>query len=113
VDGRSTPWRNAWELLNSDVAVRLQGAAIMTWNHRVVKYETKNLFGDPDVGFAIHEVYYDQDGNVRGMTANAVKPWGDTKDELRLELLRMLEALNKPDIDLNEQEDDWRFANEA
>jgi len=50
---------------------------------------------------------------VQGMTANAVKPWGDTKDELRLELMRMLDALNKPDLDLDEQDDDWRFANEA
>lgn len=84
---------------------------MMTWNHRVIRYETRNLFGDPDVGYAIHEVFYDNDGNVRGMTSDPVKPWGDTKDELRLELMRMLEALNKPDLDLDERETDERFAN--
>jgi len=85
---------------------------MMTWNHRVIKYETRNLFGDPDVGYAIHEVFYDNDGQVRGMTSDAVKPWGDTKEELREELLRMLAALDKPDIDLDEK-DDEPFANVA
>jgi hypothetical protein len=47
------------------------------------------------------------------MTAEAVKPWGDTKDELRLELLRMLEALEKPDLDLADQENEEPFANKA
>ena len=83
----------------------------MTWNHRVVRYETRNLFGDPDVGYAIHEVFYDNEGNIKAMTSDAVKPWGDTKDELRLELMRMLEALNKPDLDLDERDTDERFAN--
>jgi len=86
---------------------------MMTWNHRVVRYQTRNLFGDPDVGFAIHEVYYDKDGNVQAMTSEAVRPWGDTKDELRLELMRMLEALNKPDLDYNDEDEQERFANRA
>jgi hypothetical protein len=85
----------------------------MTWNHRVVKYETRNLFGDPDVGYAIHEVFYDGEGNIRGMTSDSVKPWGDTKDELRLELLRMLDALNKPDLELPDQDEAEGFANRA
>lgn len=84
----------------------------MTWNHRVIKYKTRNLFGDPDVGYAIHEVFYNNDGEIRGMTSDAVKPWGDTKEELREELLRMLAALDKPDIDLDEK-DDEPFANVA
>ena len=85
----------------------------MTWNHRVVKYETRNLFGDPDVGYAIHEVFYDNNGNVQGMTSNPVKPCGDTKDELRLELMRMLDALTKPDLDYDDKDDDEAFANKA
>ena len=71
------------------------------------------MFGDPDVGYAIHEVFYDNNGNVQGMTNDPVKPWGDTKDELRLELMRMLEALNKPDLDYNDKDDDEAFANKA
>jgi len=86
---------------------------MMTWNHRVVKYETRNLFGDPDVGYSIHEVFYDNNGNVQGMTSNPVKPWGDTKDELRLELMRMLDALTKPDLDYDDKDDDEAFANKA
>ena len=86
---------------------------MMTWNHWVVKYETRNLFGDPDVGYAIHEVFYDNNGNVQGMTSNPVKPWGDTKDELRLELMRMLDALTKPDLDYDDKDDDEAFANKA
>ena len=47
------------------------------------------------------------------MTSNAASPWGDTKDELRLELLRMIEALEKPDLDYNDKDDDDTFANKA
>jgi hypothetical protein len=86
---------------------------MMTWNHRVIKYQTRNLFGDPDVGYAIHEVFYNNNGEVQGMTAEAVRPWGDTKDELRLELMRMLEALNKPDLDYHDEDDEERFANKG
>ena len=59
------------------------------------------------------EVYYDNDGNVKGITSDAVKPWGDTKDELRHDLLRMLEALNKPDLELPDQDGVEGFANRA
>jgi len=47
------------------------------------------------------------------MTANAVSPWGDTKDELRLELLRMIEALEKPDLDYDDKDEADPFANKA
>jgi hypothetical protein len=74
----------------------------MHWNHRVVRHHTKNIMGDPDVGYAIHEVYYDDDGSIRGMTQDAVSPYGDTPEELKDDLERMLEAISKPILDFDD-----------
>ena len=52
-----------------------------------------------EVGYGIHEVYYDDDGVVTNWTAGSVEPFGETVEELRKELVRMLAATNKPVLD--------------
>jgi hypothetical protein len=62
----------------------------MTWNHRV---RLRNGW------FEIVEAYYDADGKLEMQTVDAVSPGGETVDELRDELNRMLRALDEPVID--------------
>ena len=66
------------------------------WNHRVMRHNT----GTEDEYLAIHEVYYgmdDEDGKGKtGWTQDPVAPYGDTLNELRETLERMLRALDKP-----------------
>ena len=62
----------------------------MGWNHRVMKHKD----GEDDF-FQIHEVYYTEDGEVDGYTLNGVAAGGNTLDELRSELQRMLDSLDK------------------
>jgi hypothetical protein len=78
----------------------------MYWNHRAVKYKTKNILGDPDVGYSIHEVFYNDDGTIQGMTQDAVSPFGDTLEELEEEIKRFLLALQEPVLDYTEPEND-------
>ncbi|MET4694503.1 hypothetical protein [Endozoicomonas lisbonensis] len=55
----------------------------MTWNYRVI--ETC----DPETTesmFAVHEVYYDDEGNVEAWTENPVSCLGDCPDELRADI---------------------------
>jgi len=61
----------------------------MSWNYRVIEKKE----GDTTV-FAIHEVYYSENGD--SVTVNNVAPYGDTLEELRGDLRHMVEALNKP-----------------
>lgn len=59
----------------------------ISWNHRVVEFENGWL--------EIAEVYYEGD-DVIGHTASGVRVCGNSIDELRSTLQRMLDCLDKP-----------------
>ncbi len=69
------------------------------WNYRVLK--TKD--GEDD-WYQIHEVYYDKDGKVEGWTKNGAIVAGNTLDEVRDSLERMLKALDKEILNQNKDE---------
>jgi len=60
------------------------------WNHRVMKRKD----GDDD-WYQIHEVYYDSKREPDSWTADGISPGGNTLEDLRDELIRMLEATEK------------------
>lgn len=62
----------------------------MSWNYRVIK----QAYDDEDY-FAIHEVYYNEDGSIRVMTESPVPVGGDSVDSLRSSLRMMLDCLDK------------------
>lgn len=64
----------------------------MGWNHRVMKHE--KVDGDDD-WYQIHEVYYNNKREPNGWTQHGIKPGGNTLEDLRDELIRMLEATEK------------------
>ena len=73
-----------------------------TWNHRVVRHKGEGQ--EPD-WYAIHEVYYNDVGNITGITANKVAPFGESKSEINSELTNMLAACNKKIIDFDTSEE--------
>lgn len=63
----------------------------MSCNYRVMIH--RHI--DSDDAYAIHEVYYDDDnGNPYGWTENPSSPFGETIEELRVNLKMMLAALD-------------------
>jgi hypothetical protein len=60
----------------------------MYWNHRLVK--------GPAGEFTMREVYYDDDGTIIGWTEDPIAPFGNTTEEIIVELDRMSEACHKP-----------------
>lgn len=68
----------------------------MSWNHRVVKSE-------PDEqGYtycSIRNVFYDEDGEIFGWSAEAVDPFGSNLEELKADFDRMAKAFNLPVLD--------------
>ena len=70
------------------------------WNHRVTKATI-----DGETVYEIREVYYDLPTTSDGIgwTQDASAPYGETLDELRQDLERMLAALDKPVIDIDEE----------
>ena len=63
----------------------------MTWNHRVVK----RTYPNGDVSFGIHEVYYDDNGNVTGCTEDPIGVVEDTEEDLYTTLNRLIDAAGK------------------
>lgn len=59
----------------------------MTWNYRVIKNAEQ---------FAIHEVFYKEDGSVEGYSDSPVFPRGESLEELAKELEHYASALEKP-----------------
>ena len=71
----------------------------MTWNYRVVK---RKILGEGV--YEIREVHYDGTGEVDAWIADAIDPGGLTKGELRRDLELMLEALDRPALNLDKLE---------
>lgn len=70
----------------------------MSWNYRVMRRIS------PETGelvYQIHEVfYYDgKEGLVSGWTEDRVAPFGLSEKELKKDLKRMLDSLDKPVLD--------------
>lgn len=59
----------------------------MTWEYRVMDRENE---------LAIYEVYYHEDGRIRGYSATPAFPAGETLEELKIGCDLYLAALTKP-----------------
>lgn len=65
-----------------------------SFNYRVMRHTRPN--GDE---FAIHEVFYDDNGQVNGWTENALSVFCLSLEDLKLELDRYNLAIEKPVLD--------------
>lgn len=64
------------------------------WNYRVIKSKD----GEDDY-YQVHSIYYNDNSEISAKSLHAAKAGGNTLEELRSDLQRMLEALDKPIID--------------
>jgi hypothetical protein len=55
----------------------------------------------PGGGYAVHEVYYDDDGRPTMYSKQPVSPWGDIPEELEMEMGQIIDALNNEPVNLN------------
>ena len=67
----------------------------MSWNYRIMKYEDGSL--------GIHEVFYDEEGDVQGWTENAVSVYGEDIHELESSYDLMMQAFSKPILEYNDE----------
>lgn len=67
-----------------------------TWNHRIVKKESRMHNAVEETYYEVHEAHYNANGEICAITENSVAPLGETVEELEQELQRMLEACKKP-----------------
>ena len=66
----------------------------MSWNYRVIK----TTEGDCAY-YAIHEVYYDDDGQPDGSTVEPVFVSGESVEDIRQMLAQMLRDVDRPALE--------------
>ena len=70
----------------------------MNWSR---KYRVCHRPTIPGGGYAVHEVYYDDDGHVTMYSKQPVSPSGDIPEELEMEMGQMIDAFNDEPLNLN------------
>jgi len=70
----------------------------MNWSR---KYRVCHRPTIPGGGYAVHEVYYDDEGRVTMYSKQPVSPWGDIPEELEMEMGQMIDAFNDEALNLN------------
>ena len=63
----------------------------MEWDYRVILYDS-----DENHCYKIHEVFYDERGEIIAVTEEAIEAMGDTLEDLVADLLLMAQAAEKP-----------------
>ena len=64
----------------------------MTWNYRVIRHKEP----DGEYYYQVHEVYYDNQGEINGWSTNASIVYGDSYQDLRHDMLMHRKAFDKP-----------------
>ena len=68
----------------------------MTWNHRVLKRVYSPGEKCEETHYQIYEVYYNEEGKPTSCTMEPDYPTGESINELREDLERMIKALEHP-----------------
>lgn len=77
----------------------------MSWNYRIFKRIHRNKYlHEQETLYEIRETYYDKDGNINGW-AETPDVIGDSVDELKGTLEKMLLACDKPVVEYNTGEE--------
>jgi len=75
----------------------MEDIAEMVWNYRVIEH---------DRFFAIHEVYYNDKGDITAISEDPMHPQGETLKELKNDMKYFLQAFNRPVL----KKDEIKFA---
>tara|TARA_B100000963_G_C22611997_1_gene665322 strand:+ start:1780 stop:2079 length:300 start_codon:yes stop_codon:yes gene_type:complete len=67
------------------------------WNYRITYRPS-----DPDQGYGIREVFYNDNGEPVSYTTKSIEPFGLSKDELISDLAYMIQAISQEIVDLDE-----------
>jgi hypothetical protein len=75
------------------------------WNHRIVRHTENRTQKDRIVDYAIHEVHYDENGDVSNIDETEIIR-SNTLVDLEILLQRLTESFDNPIIDYNTGEED-------
>jgi len=71
----------------------------MNWNYRIMKHKNS----DSEFEYGVYEVYYNENGEVKGYTENSMTPTVDSPEGLKKELEIMLKAFDQEILEYKEE----------
>jgi hypothetical protein len=69
------------------------------WNHRIIRHIEKTAHMDDSIYYAIHEVYYDENGKVKGWTEEPIRILAESLEHLKVTAERLVECFDNPVLD--------------
>jgi hypothetical protein len=69
------------------------------WNHRIIRHIEKTTNMDDSIYYAIHEVYYDENGKVQGWTEEPIRILAESLEDLKVTAERLVECFDNPVLD--------------
>ena len=63
------------------------------WNNRIIKHEK-----DDTVWYAVHEVFYNDNGGINGYTENPITILGETVEEVKSQLKMIMKDIEKHEV---------------
>jgi hypothetical protein len=78
----------------------------VSWNYRVCKsrfdkFDPKLHSPEDEFSFSIHEVYYNDKGEITFTSVDEMSPHGTSADELKSDMTLMMRAFDKDVLDLD------------
>lgn len=70
----------------------------MSWNYRLIR----STYGE-EIGYAVHEVYYDEDGQPTSMSQDPVPLYGDDPLDAMRTYILMGDAFKNPPLQMVEE----------
>jgi hypothetical protein len=72
---------------------------MMSWDHRVIRKADEE-----GISYQVYEVYYDKNGDYEYWTKEAMRPFGETLEELRDDIRSFFHASKMPILEFKEFE---------
>jgi hypothetical protein len=76
----------------------------MSWNYRLMRFPVPAEHSETGYWHAVHEVYYNENGEPHGHTERKVGVGGDTPEEVRQAYELMGQSFSKPILHYSEDE---------
>lgn len=67
----------------------------MSWNYRIIRHIPEK----GEAYLAVHEVFYDDDGEPDGCTENPIQIIGEDLEAIQFQSMKIAESVDKPILD--------------
>jgi len=80
----------------------------MSWNYRLIRFQKRHKRVGEHSWYAVHEVYYRDDGSIKAVSTEPAAIVGDTVQEANGTRVSMFAAFRAAPLDMDEVKKQWK-----